>query len=431
MQAHSFFPGQTAGTLFAMAGDDLSLHFDLDRLTPKQRADHEANEVLTALLQVALLGIGGPRDYVALFDAFDQPPWRALLSRFRAGFERAGLDPVPREHCPFHPRAGFYGSVAAALPDVDLVTLYMLSGSNAVLHENAAALAVSRNLNSKLHFARHAPRAGIPVPETLVTHKAELTGPAPAAFIAARPEGVMLKTLGLAGARNVTVVDGVPQALDYLAEYPDDMPVLLQTRLDHHEWQEMTADLRISDDAIGIANVREILFADGLWVGNRIGSNVALTEAHERVLLRVGEYVREQGYRCPLALNCGVDYFVRGDEVLVTEINARWTGGLFPAELLARLGGTERGAIAFFDQVDLERLDDFMAFNEAYLAGTFEGPFATFPMGFSPYPARDAGRSLCWVWQMVIGDFEAFKARKFRELAGHILLTSERIDVKP
>ena len=58
-----------------MAGDDCSLHFDLDSLTPKQQADHESNIELTGMLQCALLLIGGASDRVALYEEFTGAPW--------------------------------------------------------------------------------------------------------------------------------------------------------------------------------------------------------------------------------------------------------------------------------------------------------------------------------------------------------------------
>ena len=54
MQAGSFFPGSHYSSIYAMAGDDCSLFFDLDDLTEKQQADHLSNIELTAMLQVAL-----------------------------------------------------------------------------------------------------------------------------------------------------------------------------------------------------------------------------------------------------------------------------------------------------------------------------------------------------------------------------------------
>ena len=76
MTTHSFFPNQSRSVLFAMAGDDCSLYFDLDALTPKQQADHVSNVELTAMLQVAHLYIGNPTDHVAMFDEFQCSPWR-------------------------------------------------------------------------------------------------------------------------------------------------------------------------------------------------------------------------------------------------------------------------------------------------------------------------------------------------------------------
>ena len=62
MKVGSFIPEQSASTLYAMAGDDCSLHHDLSSLTPKQQVDHEENQVLTCALQVALVGLGKNND---------------------------------------------------------------------------------------------------------------------------------------------------------------------------------------------------------------------------------------------------------------------------------------------------------------------------------------------------------------------------------
>ncbi len=432
MKAGTFFPDQHATTLFAMAGDDCSLHFDLDALTPRQRADHEANEVLTALLQVALLYIGRRSDHVALFDAFRDPPWHHLLDFHRDAGRRMGLDPVDAHNLHFHPRSDFYASVAGDLPAVDLVNLYMISASNAPLHRSPALLAVSRNVNSKMHFARHAPAAGIPVPETLVTRRGDLVGADVAAFFARHDNAVVLKTLGLAGARNVAMVDSVAAARAAVAEYDDAMEVLLQQRLDTRQWREMTVDLRVSDSDVRIANVREILFADGLWVGNRIGAGVEVRPAHESVLLQVGRYARDQGYSSAEGSNCGVDYFVRGDEIVVTEINARWTGGLFPAEILRRLGAAQSTAVAFFDLVALDAGERFVEFVDTHLhVPGKRAAFSCVPIGFGPYPQDVQGRSFFYVWHMVLGDFDAFKAARAGTLGADGLITAEQITLAP
>jgi len=427
----SFLPEQSVPCLYAMAGDDCSLHFDLKDLTPGQQADHEANQALTGMLQVALTGIGKAEDYVALYDRFTEAPWAGALARYHDAFRRMGLAPVEVAHFRHHPRDGFYESVAANRPDVPMINLYMTSGSNAVLHRDPQALAVSRNVNSKLHFARHAPAFGIPVPHTLVTTKEQLDGAEVADLFRRYPGGLMLKTLGLAGARNVTSVASVGDCKDYLEEYPGDLEILLQEKLDTGRFTEMTVDLDVSDTGIAISNVRRILFADGLWVGNLLGESVPLSDAHRAALLQVGEYARAQGYSTPEGSNCGIDYFIDGDAVVVTEINARWTGGLFPVQFLKQLGWAG-DAVAFIDMAHQDDLGQVLSFIDAHrydpdLPPTGIGQFGFVPMGFSPYPTELNGEPYVFVWQVVVGDFEAFQAARRVEVSERVFITADRI----
>lgn len=428
MIAGSFYPGQAEACLHAMAGDDCSLHFDLDELTPKQQADHQANIKLTGMLQVALMLLGSPRDHLALYAEFRQPPWSAVLERHRGWFASLGKPMIPAAHCHYHPSASFYASLARDLPDTPLLNLYMISGSNRVLHRDPAALEISRQLNSKFHFAEHAPRFGLPVPRTLTCTRSELRSDRVAAFFRDEPDGVILKTLGLAGARNVTAVDSIDACEAYLAEYADTMPVLLQQRLPQDCYTEMTADLRLNRDRCEISNVRKILFADGLWVGNAIGPKVELAPAHEALLLEVGRYVQQHGYGAERDINCGVDFFVGDDgRMLITEINARWTGGLFPSEVLRKLALVGQPATVFFDLVPTARLEDYLAFEERYLLGQRHGAFHTLPLGFSPFVTDIDGAPRFFVWQLVVGDFHAFAARKQGELGTAVLPTADRI----
>lgn len=428
-RAGSYFPGQSASTLFAMAGDDCSLHFDLNKLTRKQLADHVSNIELTAMLQVALLYVGKAADHVALFDEFQQPPWRQTLDFYRHAFSEMGVPPVPESNCHYYPREGFYEAVAADTVATDLVTLYMVSGSNAVLHRSDAALSVSRLVNSKMQLAQDAVRWGIPVPDTLVCRKGDLGNAEVSRFFDAHDNQVMVKLKGLAGARNVTGVTSLADCLDYVAEYAEDMEIVLQRRLHADEFTEMTVDLIVRDDSIEIANVRRILFADGLWVGNQIGGGVTVNPAHEHALLRVGEYVRDLGYSSPEGFNCGIDYFVSADELLVTEINARWTGGLFPAELIKRLDVNAQGAVAFFDMVSRDGFERYLDFTEQHLHPRRDERFASVPIGFSPFPMPVEGREMHPVWQMVVGDIEAFKASKRGALAPGDLPTADKISL--
>ena len=188
-------------------------------------------------------------------------------------------------------------------------------------------------------------------------------------------------------------------------EYSDDVEILLQEKLDTNEWREMTVDLTITPDEISISNVRQILFAGGKWVGNYISSELTVPDSHKDVLMQVGAYARSHGHVAAEGINCGIDYFVSGDDVIVTEINARWTGGLFPAEFLRRLN-VSRPAVAFFDMVPCADAAAICDFQQRYL---YPGLVPSYiPMGFTPFAMEIEGAERYFVWQIVEGDFSAF-----------------------
>ena len=428
MTTGSFYPGHGAACLHAMAADDCSLHFELGQLTPKQQADHQANIELTGMLQLALVLLGQPQDHLALYEEFRQPPWHALLGRQLECFEALGVPLIARENFHFHPSANLYDSLASKRPHAPRLNLYMISGSNSVLHRDPDALEVSRKLNSKFHFAQHAPAFGLPVPATMTCTREELRTPRVRDFFASHPGGVMLKIQGLAGARNVTAVDSPQAGIDYLEEFDDDLPVLLQERLSLESYTEMTADLRIERERVSIANVRKILFAEGLWVGNRLGPDVALTMDQQATLLEVGRYVQHHGYTAHDPVNCGVDFFLsEAGDVLVTEINARWTGGLFPSEALGKLDLLDEPATVLFDIVPVEQRDAWMDFEQNYLLQG-NNAFRTLPLGFSPFVTPMNGTDMFFVWQLVTGDYDAFLRYKQHELQPGVLPTADLID---
>ncbi len=424
----AFVPGQQESVFTAMAGDDCLLHFERSELTPKQQQDDRDNLVLTAMLQVALTYMGSARDHVAMHALFQQPPWNLALQFYNGVFERLFGDVVPMSQYHYYPSEGFYEAVAKQHPEAALLGLYMVSGSNIPLHNSKQALALSQKVNSKMHFARTAPAAGIPVPETLVCTKADLSGAAVADFFT-RHGSAMLKLQGLAGARNVARVASLEEASQYVAEYDDEIDLLLQECLPTDGFTEMTVDLTITDDTVAITNVRQILFAEGLWVGNYISDKLELSDRQREVCLQVGRYVQALGYSSPYGLNCGIDFFVRGDDIVVIEINARITGGLFPARLIERLGEGENDTIAFIDVLSPDRFDDYQKFVEQYLQDDQGEGMRIVPMGFSPFVEHVAEQDRIFVWQIVMGDFERFRALKRQVLGEGELPTAELITV--
>lgn len=427
MDAAPFAPGQTKPVFFAMCGDDCELFFERDQLNEKQQTEDRENRDLTSLLQVALLYMGKPADHVALFDSFRNPPWADLLKTFNRFHGQICGSVVPLAHCHFYPHEAFYARAAAEREAGALAGLYMISGSNQAVHQSGHWWSVSQAVNSKMRLAADAPAFGIPVPETLVTTKGALSGKQATAFFSRHQPQLMLKIKGLAGARNVTPVRGLDDCKDYLRLFDADTEVVLQERLNTDAWTEMTVDLTISDSSIEITNVRRILFADGVWVGNYLRDDLALSDDHRQALLNVGAYVRSLGYSAPEGLNCGIDYFTNGDDIRIIETNARWTGGLFPAWMRKRLKLGNRPTISFFDSISVDRLADYQTFAETHLHTPDKQPFSAVPLGFSPYTFNLEGRERAFIWQMVIGDLEAFKQAKHRALGPGELTTADKI----
>ncbi|MDA0338300.1 MAG: hypothetical protein O2910_00375 [Proteobacteria bacterium] len=409
MKIGSFFPNRPLPTFYAMAADDLPLHFDMDDLTDKQRSDHHEQNQLLAMLQVALLSISKPEDYVALFDEFKLSPWREILERQHALTTKAGIDMVPMDHIVHAPIKTFYEDLAGKIPPVDLVTFLMMSRSNQVIHNDQTVIDRMLKLNSKFHFAENAPAFGIPTPDTMIAEQPLKGNAAVEAFFAKHDNKIILKMTGQPGSRNVHAVNNLGEAEDYLSQTRASEPVLVQQRLPIETFQEWTADLLITDTSVELDNVRQILNGNGLWIGNLIHANPPMTDAQRAELLKVGEYVRSFGFGTETGDNMGIDYFISPDgDIIVTEINPRWTAGLFPTQVLRRVNTQGRDAVPYFELVSLDQYDQFLDFAEAHPPGN-DGAYSVMPLGFSPVKREIEGEIRVFCWLVVIGDFPAFR----------------------
>ena len=435
VQIASYFPHlpglrDDSAWTFAVSADDCELHFQRQALTPRQLADDKENKDIIGVLQMATQLLGRPADHTYLYEAFATAPYAAYLRRYQTMFASLPLDPISPAHVHFAPRDDFYAPLAEQGAPTEQVCIYLASGTNRRLHTSAETLGVSQRVNSKMQLARDALRAGLRVPETVILRKADLSTQVAADFIAAQGGSAMLKIMGLAGARNVTRIDSVAAATAFLEEFPEDLELLLQAPLDADRYTEMTVDLVVSDTDIQIANTRKLLFADGLWVGNYISEHLNLTAQQQADLLRVGEYVRQQGYSAAQGLNCGIDFFLdqHTGEVVVIEINARYTGGMIPAQVLKRLAVGARPAVVCFALVEVARFEDYMAFTERHLWRDDDAPFASVSLGFSPYPIDVEGQQMMLVWQLVIDDLAAFNRAKDAALGSANLAVTNQIE---
>jgi hypothetical protein len=431
MKVSSFFPNQKKSVFYALSADDLELHFSRKDLTEKQLIDDLENKSLMCCLQVASLYFGKPNDHTSFYEAFLKDEWPEVMSRYHHFFKEMGMHPISLDNLHYYPQDCFYQSIESDKGESELVSIHLISGSNQCLHSDKTKLRISQEVNSKMRFAEIAKLNDIPVPETVVTDKSSLDSHVVKEFMTKYSPQVMLKVMGLSGARNVISISSIAEAKLYLDEYQDDLELVLQEKLDTSVWSEMTVDLLIDDLDISIANTRKILFSEGIWIGNYLNSKISLSDQQLAALIKVGECMRGLGYSEEEGLNCGIDFFVNGDEIKVIEVNARYTGGLFPAEILKRIGvtSTEIGSVAFFDVVSREKLGIYLDFVESCLHGKSPYNFSIAPMGFSPQTIELEGEKVN-VWQVIVGDLEEFKLIKESFLGEGEMPTCERIIVE-
>jgi len=328
-----------------------------------------------------------------------------------------GMPMVPLDNLIYAPVDTYYETLAENLPDVPLVTFLMMSRSNQMIHQDQEAIERMLKLNSKFHFAENAPAFGLPVPETIIAQQPVGDDPTVADFFERHDNQVILKMTGQPGARNVKAVNSLAEVEEFLLDYDASDPVLVQQRLPLDQYEEWTADLYIDDTDVKLDNVRRILVADGLWIGNHIRYENPLTPAQEDVLLQVGHYVKQFGFGSDVGDNMGIDFFIGPEgEVIITEINPRWTAGLFPTQALRRVDRKGQDAVAFFELVAADQYDGFLDFVSQYMPGKSDAPFSIMHLGFSPFEIDMEGTPCIYCWLIVLGDYPAFREAALQQL---------------
>lgn len=429
MNVAPYFPDQEFPVLFAMSADEPYLYYPKGTLTEKHQAQAKLVMDIMAMFQVGMLILAKTTDSIAFYNAFQCSPWRHFLSWHHEILSCIFDDVTPKENFYYYPRDSFYQAIAAdkQRQSFNNIIVSQMSHANEILHQDQLALLSSQLAHSKMELANRAHEFGIPVPPSMVCKRMDLSSQKVADIFSQYENQVILKISGMGGANNVAAVENPDQALEYLTGFPDDTPVLLQQKLDTSRYKEMTVDLHITERKAHIDNIRNVLVYDGLWIGNHMNSNLSLTESQKSTLLKVADYVHSVGYTNPHGLNCGIDFFIHDDELLVTEINARWTGGMLASQVVKKLKLQSTDLYAFIDHIVISDMEKYMGFVEANIYDASEKSFAVIPIGFSPYVQNIEEQERILIWMSVVGDFAAFIAAKDDALGANEIITANKI----
>ena len=111
----------------------------------------------------------------------------------------------------------------------------------------------------------------------------------------------------------------------------------------------------------------------------------------------------------------GIDALVEGlranpdNEIIVTEINPRWTAGLFPTEALRRVDRRGQDAVAHFELIDINQYAGFLDFIAENLPGQSRHDWSIMHLGFSPFNMEVDGVTCVYCWLIILGSFAAYR----------------------
>lgn len=424
-----FYPIQKDSSLFAMYADETTIFAPHNKLTSVHREQREFVIRLIGMFQTAMIFIGDAKDSAALFSTFLDKEWIESFEWLYDCFLSSGLPIIQKERLHFLSKDNFYTDLAQVEHEGENIIVTSLCHENHSIFPTKGALDITQLVNSKMELARNADRYDIPIPPTLVTTKQRLHSGEVLSFIKDHGPQIMMKISGLGGACNVKRIQSPDEALQHIEEFSEETEIVLQKQLNPSEYREMTVDFMITDKECRIDNFREVLFANGMWVGNHLQKDLSVSEKQKEVLLRCAKWLQDEGYSHPNGYICGADFFLGNNDLQVIEINGRWTGGQATERVQKKLGIGSEDVYAFMDKVSPNRMKECQKFvrEHLYTVGAEVNSFKIFPVGISPHIEREKESEFIMLSIMVIGDIQAFTTAKEKALGTEELPTSHLV----
>ncbi|MFB9905559.1 hypothetical protein [Allokutzneria oryzae] len=261
-------------------------------------------------------------------------------------------------------------------------------------------------LNAKTSFPDLAKKYSFDIPKSVVTAVRHLRAVAVSEF-GFPTVPVYVKMDGLGGGYNVARVVNDRDLDLVLDSYAADQHCVIQEAVDSSYFETIHL-YTLADSGIEYQGSRVKITTDGQWYGNIFLPELRLTERQRRTADAAAYAAWHGGYRAREPLLIGLDGFMNGDELLITEFNARWLGSS-PAEyIMKRLGIYNKvAALSVFDYVAEGEVQLFMDWVEKNLYRSGEQPardFMLLPMGIGGYPEENSSRLVNFI---IFGDAHA------------------------
>jgi hypothetical protein len=289
-------------------------------------------------------------------------------------------------------------------------------------------LAASQRANSKIELVHRAKEAGFRIPHSVILKKADLQLSRLSEHFNFPNTELLLKTDGLGGGSNVRTFSAVDDCREFTGDFEPEALFVIQEKLDRKVYTEFITDFTVYPDRIDTLATRMKLTSGNRWFGNIYSPRFVPDCKQMENLWKCITNVQSLGYHSTAGFVCGIDYFQSKNDHVITEVNARWTGGLPVQILLARLGLANQLVYSHLDQLSAIHLEKYRRFVEKhlYMPNTSmpqEGRFKILPIAFSPQFTDGS----TYIWIAVAGDYGAFHQAKEQGIASDALPLSTEV----
>ncbi len=292
-------------------------------------------------------------------------------------------------------------------------------------------LAISKMVNSKIDLVESARKAQFQIPRSVIFSREQLSEKGIQESFDFPNEGLVIKSDGLGGGFNVCRIETFDDCREFIERYPAGTMFVLQSEIDPCHHGEFIADYLVKPESVELLNLRLKLTTEDKWFGNVYSPKFAAWQDLPDLERCIND-VRARGYCSEDGYICGVDFFSPNNDPntqLITDINARWTGGLPVALLIKKLGLEHRTVYSHLDEILEGDLPRYRKLIEAHLLSeqrVDESPskqFELFPVSFSP----QIENGKFYVWLIVTGNYTAFVETKQQYLSQDSLPFAETV----
>ncbi|MBX9693182.1 MAG: hypothetical protein K2Z81_12410, partial [Cyanobacteria bacterium] len=345
-----YYPGTTAPSLlYCMIGDEPLMFQRLEELSPHQQAHHASMRFNILPFAMCFLAISRSEDELFLDKSFLE--MEEFFDWHRGIYSRLNLETTSKLN--FLEPDSIYPQALATCTENQKVASVCFSYEIDKFTSIEPLLAISKAVNSKIDLIERSIIADFKTPKSIILSREQLTESNIQKHFDFPNQGLLIKSDGLGGGFNVCRIETIDDCKEFIENYPPETPFVVQSEIDPCHHGEFIADYLVTSASVKLLNIRLKLTTGDKWFGN-VYSPSFVSGDELTDLERCVEDVRARGYHSTEGYICGIDFFRPIDKSqtqLITDINARWTGGLPVAILIEKLGLQDRIVYSHLDEV--------------------------------------------------------------------------------